>query len=177
GAYLEPGTLVAKIGNIDRVKVVVYVDEPDLGRVGLGMPVSITSDSRPGQKWWGSVDKLPTEVTALGTRTVGEVSTIVDNPRHELLPGVSVNVTVVSKTVKDALIIPKAALRRLGNTNGVYVLDGKKLAWRKVQTGISDIDNVQILSGLQPGEHVADRVIDPSDAEITNGMRLKPLFD
>ncbi len=177
GAYLQPGYPVAKIGNIDRVKVIVYVDEPDLGRVGLGMPVSITSDSRPGQKWWGTVDKLPTEVTALGTRTVGQVSTIVDNPGHELLPGVSVNVTIVSRTVNDALLIPKAALRRLGNTNGVYVLDGKKLAWKQVQTGISDINNVQILSGLQAGQHVADRAIDPSDAEIRNGMRLKPVFN
>ena len=87
GAYLQPGDLVGLIGNLDQVKVTVYVDEPDLGRVGLNMPVSITWDARPGQKWHGRVNKLPTEVIALGTRTVGEVTTVVDNPGHDLLSG------------------------------------------------------------------------------------------
>jgi HlyD family secretion protein len=76
GAYLQPGNQVALIGKLDRVKVTVYVDEPDLGRVGVQMPVRITWDARPGQEWWGRVDRLPTEVVAQGTRTVGEVTTI-----------------------------------------------------------------------------------------------------
>ena len=33
GTYLQPGELVAQIGNLDQMKVTVYVDEPDLGRV------------------------------------------------------------------------------------------------------------------------------------------------
>lgn len=177
GAYLQPGDLVALIGDLDRVKVIVYVDEPDLGRIGLGMPVGITWDARPGQSWWGRVDKLPTEVTALGTRTVGEVSTIVENPRRDLLPGVTVNATIVSSVVKDALSIPKAALRTAAGANGVYILNGKSILWTPVQAGVSDINNVQILSGLAPGARVADRVIEPSDAELKNGMRVKPVFD
>lgn len=177
GAYLQPGQLVALVGNLDEVKVIVYVDEPDLGRVGLGMPVSITWDARPGQTWWGRVDKLPTEVIALNTRTVGEVTTIVENPNHDLLPGVTVNVTIISKVVKDALSIPKAALRTLNGRNGVYRLQGDALVWTPVKTGVSDINNVQILAGLQPGAKVADRVIEPSDAELRNGMRVKAVTD
>ncbi len=38
---------------------------------------------------------------------------------------------------------------------------------------MSDINNVQILDGLKQGDRVADRVVEPSDAEITNGMRVK----
>ena len=177
GAYLEPGTLVAKIGNIGRIKVNVYVDEPDLGRVALRMPVSITADSLPGRKWWGQVDKMPTQITALGTRTVGEVSTIIDNPKHELLPGLSVYATIVSQVAKSALVIPKAALRKNGGLEGVYALSGNTVVWKPVKTGISDINNVEILSGLQAQDHVADRVIDPSDAEIRGGMRVNPVFD
>lgn len=177
GAYLEPGTLVALIGNIDQVKVVIYVDEPDLGRVGLDMPVSITSDSRPGQKWWGRVDKLPTSIIALGTRTVGEVSSTVANLNHDLLPGVSVNASIISKIVKEALIVPKEALRRLGSTDGVYKVTGNTIHWTAVQTGISDVNNVQILSGLQFGDPVVDRATDPTEAELKNGMRVKAVVD
>ncbi len=177
GAYLTPGSLVALVGKIDQVKVIVYVDEPDLGRVGLGMPVSITSDSRPGAKWWGKVDKLPTQIVPLQSRTVGEVSTIIENPRHDLLPGVSVDAHIVSKVVKNALIVPKAALRRLGNTDGVYKLNGDVISWTVVHPGISDINNVQIFSGLKRGDRVADRIVDPPDAEIRDGMRVKPVFN
>ncbi len=175
GAYLQPGDLVAMIGNLDQVKVTVYVDEPDLGRVGEGMPVKITWDARPGQQWWGRVDKMPTEVVALGTRTVGEVSTIIDNPNHDLIPGVSVNATIVSKHVKDTPAIPKAAFRTLNGSSGVFKLDGKELKWTPIRAGVSDINNVEVLSGLNEGDEVADRVIEPSDAEIRNGMRVRPV--
>jgi RND family efflux transporter MFP subunit len=177
GAYLQPGELVALVGDIDDVKVTVYVDEPDLGRVGLNMPVSITWDARPGQKWWGRVDRLPTQVVSLQARTVGEVTTIVNNPNHDLLPGVTVNATIISKVENDTLSIPKAALRTIRGSTGVYKLRGNSLVWTPVKTGISDINNVQILSGLELGDRVADRVIEPSDAEITNGMRVRAAID
>ncbi len=173
GAYLQPGELVGLIGDLDQMKVTVYVDEPDLGRVSANLPVTITWDARPGQKWVGRVEKLPTEVIALGTRTVGEVTTIVDNPNHDLLPGVTVNATVSAKLVNDAVSVPKAALRTLRGANGVYRLKGDTLVWTPVKAGVSDINNVQILSGVQPGDRVADRVLEPSDAEIQDGMRVK----
>jgi RND family efflux transporter MFP subunit len=176
GAYLTPGYLVALVGKIDQVKVIVYVDEPDLGRVGLGMPVTITSDSRPGQKWSGKVDKLPTQIVPLQSRSVGQVSTIIDNPQHDLLPGVSVDVRIISKVVNDALEAPKAALRRVENAEGIYKLNGHIINWTPVKSGISDVNNVQILSGLQEGDNVADRIIDPPDAEIRDGMKVKPVF-
>ncbi|MBV9034125.1 MAG: efflux RND transporter periplasmic adaptor subunit [Acidobacteriaceae bacterium] len=177
GAYLQLGDQVALVGNIDQVKVTVYVDEPDLGRVGEKMPVMITWDARPGQKWWGEVDKLPTQVVALGTRTVGEVTTVVNNPHHDLLPGVTVNATITSKVVNDALSIPKAALRNIRGTSGVYKLNGSSLAWTPIGTGISDVNNVQVLTGLQRGDKVADRVVEPSDAEIKDGLRVKAAID
>ena len=177
GAYLQPGELVASIGNLDQVKVTIYVDEPDLGRVGTGMPVKITWDAKPGQQWWGHVDKMPTEVVALGTRTVGEVTTLVDNPNHDLLPGVSVNATVISKVAKDAPSIPKAALRTFNGAAGVYKLAGKQIHWTPITAGVSDINNVEVVAGLQQGDDVADRVIDPTDAEIKDGMKVRPVID
>ena len=177
GAYLQPGDLVGLIGDLDEVKVTVYVDEPDLGRVNVGMPVTITWDARPGQKWFGHVDKLPTEVTALGTRTVGEVTTIVDNPNHDLIPGVTVNAKITSKVVPDALAIPKAALRVIQGVNGAYKLEGDHIVWTAVKPGVSDINNVEILEGLKRGDRVADRGVEPSDAEIANGMHVRPVVD
>ncbi len=173
GAYLQPGDTVGLVGDLDKVKVTVYVDEPDLGRVALGIPVNITWDARPGMKWTGRVEKLPTEVIALGTRTVGEVTTVVDNPNHDLLPGVSVNVSIISKVVKDAIRVPRQALRTLNGAAGVYRLADQIISWVPVTTGISDVNNVQVVSGLAAGDEVVDHVVDPSDAELHAGMRVK----
>ena len=177
GAFLQPGALVALVGNIDRMKATVYVDEPDLGRVGIGMPVTITWNGYPGRVWRGKVDRMPTEVVALQSRTVGEVGTTIENPNHDLLPGVTVNASIISKIAKDALAIPKASLRILNGQNGVYKLVVNTLQWTPVTTGVSDINNVQVLSGLHAGDAVEDRVINPSDAEISSGMRVKPRID
>ncbi len=177
GAYLQPGDLAGLVGNLDQVKVIVFVDEPDLGRIALDMPVNITWDARPGQKWTGRVNKLPTEVVALGTRAVGEVTTVVDNPDHDLLPGVSVNVSIISKVVNDAVSIPRAALRTLNGATGVYKLADKTIVWVPVVAGISDVNNVQVVAGVANGDKVADRVVEPADAEIRAGMRVKALTD
>ncbi|MGI8960505.1 MAG: efflux RND transporter periplasmic adaptor subunit [Bryobacteraceae bacterium] len=174
GAYMQPGDLVALVGKLDRVKVIVYVDEPDLGRVAVNMPVKITWDARPGREWWGRVDRLPTQVVAQGTRTVGEVTTIVENPNHDLLPGVTVNATVVSAVVENALAMPKAALRTLRGVSGVYRLSGKTVVWVPVKTGVSDVNNVQILSGLRLGDRVTQQ---SGDIEIRSDMRVNPVLD
>ena len=173
GAYLQPGELVAMVGDLDRMKVTVYVDEPDLGRIKEGMSVDITWDGHPGRTWTGHVDQMPTQIVAVGSRTVGEVTTIVDNPNHDLLPGVSINAVIVSSIVKDTTVIPKAALRSINGKNGVYKLADRRLLWTPITAGASDINDVQIVSGLRSGDLVADRIVDPPDAEISNKMKVR----
>jgi HlyD family secretion protein len=171
GAYLEVGALVAMIGNLDQMRVRVYVDEPDLGRISLNLPVDITWDARPGQKWHGRVTQTPTEITALNTRQVGIVTCIIDNPNDELLPGTNVDAAIVSKVVTDAISIPKQALQTTAQQTGVWKLNGDTVSWQPVTAGVSNITSVQVKSGLRTGE----RVVLPSDATLTNGMRVKPL--
>jgi multidrug efflux pump subunit AcrA (membrane-fusion protein) len=105
------------------------------------------------------------------------VTTIVDNPNHDLLPGVSVNASIISKVVNDAVSIPRSALRTLNGATGVYKLTADSIVWVPVVAGISDVNNVQIVSGVEPGDRLVDRVVDPSDAEIRSGMRVKALID
>jgi HlyD family secretion protein len=54
GAYLNIGDLVANVGQIERLRVRVYVDEPELGRVAEGQPVTIAWDALPGRAWQGT---------------------------------------------------------------------------------------------------------------------------
>lgn len=173
GAYLDVGAQVAIIGNLDQMRVRVYVDEPDLGRVSLNLPVEITWDARPGQKWHGRVTQTPTEITALSTRQVGVVTCVIDNPNHELLPGTNVDASIISKVVNDAISIPKQALQTTSGGTGVWKLNGDTVTWQPVTAGVSNITSVQVKSGLKTG----DRVVLPSDATLSNGMRVNPLAE
>jgi HlyD family secretion protein len=173
GAFLQIGDLVANIGHLERVRVKVYVDEPDLGRMGIGMPVTITWDAMPGRRWKGAVDRLPTEVTPLGTRQVGEVGCIIDNPDRDLVPGTNVNVEIQSKVVENAMTAPRETLRRQDGVDGVLTLGNDNvLEWRPVQIGVTSPGRVQVTSGLKDGDSIAL----PTEKVIKAGMKVTPVF-
>jgi HlyD family secretion protein len=165
GAYANVGDAIANVGVLDTVRVRVYVDEPELGRVSKGMPVTITWDAMPGREWKGEVESLPTEIVALGTRQVGEVVCTIQNPGHELVPGTNVNAEIVSQVVENGLTIPKEAIHRQANdVVGVYVLNGDHVEWRTITLGPSSITRAAVTSGLKQGEMVA----------LTTEQPLKP---
>lgn len=172
GVYLNPGDVVARVGRIEKVRVRVFVDEPELGRVGPGMPVAITWDARAGKRWEGRVERMPTEITALGTRQVGEVICMIENPDGELLPGANVNAEIRSQAAENVLTIPREALRREAGQDGVLVLEGDTVAWRKVRIGISSITRMQVLEGLAEGDAVAL----PGQAALVPGERVRPVW-
>ena len=171
GAYLNAGDAVAFIGHLERVHVNVYVDEQDLGRVAKRMPVTITWDALPGRVWKGSVNQTPIQIQALGTRQVGEVVCLIENPDRDLLPGTNVNAEIKTDSVANALTIPKEALRRESGQTGVYMLDGDHLTWRKVGVGVNNTTRTQV-EGLQEGDAVALL----TDKLIKGGIVVKAIF-
>jgi HlyD family secretion protein len=168
GAYLNPGDAVGSVGKLDPVRVRVYVDEPELGRVEPGESVRITWDALAGREWSGTVEHKPTEVVALGSRQVGEVLCTIANPTRDLTPGTNVNAFILTKKVQNALSIPKTTVRRDHGT-GVYLLQGNTVKWRAVTTGVSDAVRIEILSGLSDGDVVAE----PGEVAVTDGMVVR----
>lgn len=172
GAFLNRGDPVASIGKLDPVRVRVYVDEPELGRVAAGQSVRITWDALPGREWTGVVEKRPSEVIALGSRQVGEVLCTIANPMRELTPGTNVNAFILTQVVENALTIPKSSVRRDGAI-GVFVLQpDDTVKWQIIMTGASDALRVEVTKGLNDGEDVAE----PSDQTLKDGEKVQPVF-
>jgi len=172
GSYLNMGDLVANVGVLDRLRVRVYVDEPELGRVAAGLPVTITWEALPGKSWQGAVEQLPTEIQPLGTRQVGEVLCTIENPGHELVPGTNVDVKIQASVVQGALTIPKEALRRDASGAGVLALTGDNIQWRPVKPGAFTINRIQITEGLADGDSVAL----PVDFPLHDGEKVRPVY-
>jgi len=170
GAYLAAGDLLANVGLIDRVRVRVYVDEPLLGRVSPGQPVTITWEALPGKEWHGTVEKMPAAIQPLGTRQVGEVLTVIENPGRELIPGTNVDAVIRTGVADNALVIPKEALHHDSGGDWVFRLDGDHVERRAVKTGNSTVTRIQVTAGLAEGDLVAM----PTDVPLADGTRVTP---
>jgi HlyD family secretion protein len=172
GAFVNAGDPIAKVGRLDRVRVTVYVDEPDLGKVRKGEVVNITWDALPGHQWKGEVDKLPTQIVPLGTRQVGEVGCVIENPQRDLIPNANINAEIQATVVQKALAVPKEAIRREGSETGVFLLQGDRLVWRKIGLGVSNYTKSQVISGLSDGDAVAL----PTERPLKNGAKVAPVY-
>jgi multidrug efflux pump subunit AcrA (membrane-fusion protein) len=171
GAYLNLGDVAAQVGDVKKLRVRVYVDEPELGRVAAGMAVTITWDAMPGRPWTGTVDKMPTQIVALGTRQVGEVICAIQNPDLLLLPGTNINAEIVSQVVENGVVIPKEAIRKDNGQTGVYLLRGERVEWRPIQLSASSVTRAAIRSGLAEGDEVALS----TEATLRDGGRVQPV--
>jgi len=172
GMYLNAGDLVANVGTLDRLRVRVYVDEPELGRVQVSQPVRITWDALPGHEWQGTVERKPTEVMPLGTRQVGEVQCSIENPERLLVPGTNINAEIRTSVAEHALTIPKTAIRRDAAGFWVFLLKDGRVQRRNVRPGPSNVTRASILDGLKDGDAVAL----PNDQPLKDGDRVTPVF-
>ncbi|MCH8268992.1 MAG: efflux RND transporter periplasmic adaptor subunit [Acidobacteria bacterium] len=169
GDYVRSGDLLVRTGNLNRVRVRVFVDEPDLGRVAPAQPVLVTWDGLPGKQWQGVVERLPSKVQEVGTRTVGEVSCTLDNPEMAMIPNMNVNVEIVTESQPLALTLPREAVIEDGGGQYVYIVRDGALLRQPVQTGISNPTRVEIRQGLQEGDEAALAGEEP----LREGMRVR----
>src|SRR5947209_3013322 len=78
------------------------------------------------------------------------------NPKQQLRPGTTAQVSITAQTVHDALVVPAPAiLEAKGDEAKVMVVDAKGAAQsRDIKIGIKTQQQVQVVSGLKPGEQV-----------------------
>jgi hypothetical protein len=154
------------------MKVLVYVDEPDLGKVRMGLPATPTWEALPGREWDRSIGGLPSQVVQLRSRQVGEVTVQVQSPRRDLPPGANIDARLKAQVVEGALTISKGSLRRDSGTFGAFVLEGEKLVWRKVAVGVTSESRAEIRSGLKEG----DAAVLPTDRPFSSGLEIVPVY-
>jgi membrane fusion protein (multidrug efflux system) len=88
-----------------------------------------------------------------------------------LIPGMFARLQVVMETVAEAVAVPGDAVLVLPNGEKVaYVLKDGKAQRRVVKTGLEAGGQVQIVSGVQPGE----TVVTAGNEKLKDGMEVKP---
>ncbi len=153
--FVEEGKLLLRMADLHREVVRAYFDEPEIGMLAVGQSILVKWDAKPNKVWHGHIQRVPITVTTYGTRNVGEVLVKVDDDDGQLLPDTNVTVTVTTSSESNALSIPREALHVENGKSFVFRVVGDQLRRAPVTYGSMNLNQVAILSGLNPGDLVA----------------------
>lgn len=153
-------TTLAVIYDLSQLTFEMSVDELDVRSVQVGQKVSVTADALEGQTFAGTVTNVSLESVQSNGVTNYPVTVTLDET-GDLLPGMNVDGVILLDQTEDALMIPIDSLMR---GNRVYVKDDTvkeaegsvPAGFRavEVETGLTNDDYVEIVSGLSEGEEV-----------------------
>lgn len=156
--------------DLTNMQVVADVDEADIGDVKEGERVSFTVDAYPDDTFEGTVKQVRQEATTTNNVVTYEVVISAPNADLKLKPGLTANVTIYTAERKGVLSVQSKALRftpqketvgkmkivdQTGNAkNKVWTIEGNNIVAHKVNIGMTDGTNTQILNGISAGVKV-----------------------
>jgi len=155
--------------SIDPVRVRVGVPEAEIGRVRVGQPATVQIASLGGQSFDGRVD-LVAPAADPESRTF-PVRIRVPNPQHLLRAGMIAEARIRADATVRALTLPGEAVVRdpQGITQVfVYFPEEQRASARRVEVGSVYGREVEIVSGLRPG----DAVVVEGQFRLRDGSRV-----
>lgn len=99
------------IADLNNMRVVADVDEADIGSVKVGQNASFTVDAYPNDVFNGKVTQVCINPTTTSNVVTYEVLISTENPEHKLIPGLTANITINTKELKDVLTVPIKTLK------------------------------------------------------------------
>ena len=194
GTSQMAGTEMLRIADFDMMEVLVDVNENDIIRITKGDTADIEVDAYPGRTFKGVVTQIANSAKNLGSTTAAltdvtnfEVKVrILRESYADLLtsdpipfrPGMSASVEIETER-KDG--VTKIPLQAVTPDGCVFVLDRQSSTVRKaaVTTGIQDIENIEVISGLGAADTV-EIVTGPYSTIsriLEDGMEVRPQTD
>jgi membrane fusion protein (multidrug efflux system) len=159
---------VLRVADIATLRVYVYMPEAETSLVRRGQPATLTLREFPGRTFTGTVARFNTSLS-LSTRTMlTEVD--LDNPNHELYPGMYADVTIELMRHAGALEVPPSAVGSADDGREfVEVVRDGAIATVPVTTGIRGEGWVEVTSGLSGDESLVVN----AGTGLGNGTRVR----
>ena len=156
GTMVGAGTPVARIVDVDLVKITAGVPERYAADVRAGADAVVTFDVLSGEAFPGTISYVGAAVNPRN-RTF-PVELVLPNPGGFIKPEMVANVALVRMVYEGAIVVPQEAVVRTEDGYVVFVVedqDGISMARnRKVELGTAQKNQVMILTGLGPGDRL-----------------------
>ncbi len=186
GQVINDGEAIVTLQSLDPIYVNFLLPQQLLARIGIGLPVRVTSDALPDQVVTSTITAISPEVDT-ATRNIRVQATLA-NPDEKMRAGMYVNVAVVLPAKQEVLTIPATAVLYAPYGDSVFVIDDKKaengsaggkvVRQQFVRLGEKRGDFVAVLSGIKATE----TVVSTGAFKLRNGQevmidnRLAPSF-
>ena len=151
-------TLVMTVGDIEQVFVRGRVDEADIGRVRLGFPARIVTETFPDKTFEGRVTQISPIGVDRDNVTTFEVEVSIDNAGKTLKANMTANAEIVLEEIPGTLLLPTSAVTYdVDRKPFVDIADPGADGGRRrvpVTVGVGNGSRLQILGGLEAGDQV-----------------------
>jgi membrane fusion protein, multidrug efflux system len=170
GSFVSPGTVITTLDDTRIIKLDFSVPEVFLPVLKEGQQIDARSAAYPNEIFKGKVASLDSRVDPVSRSIV--VRALVENADRRLKPGMFMTVRLM-RTEQPALVVPEEALVPQGERQFVFVVREGKAQRVEVQIGRRRPGEVEILQGLNEGEHV---VIEGTQ-KVRDGGPVKPVVE
>ena len=161
GMLASPGMPVFTVEDLGRYRLEATVNETDLRYVRQGRQVSVSIDALGDRELKGKVIEIVPAADPASRSFLVKVELPSD---PELRSGLFGR-TQFTRGERAALLIPRTAIVKRGQLQGIYVLDQNRIAGlRYVTLGKPSAQQVEVLAGLQSGESL---IADPGSRELS----------
>ena len=170
--YSLEGNTIMTVTAQNTVTISITVDELDIGKLSKGMSAEVKLDALKNETFTATISDVGTSGVADGGSSKFTVELTMERG-DQMLAGMNATVSIGLAGAESVLTIPVAALNDNGSETFVYTSYDEKSGELgspvAVETGISDGESVQILSGIQEGQTVYYSYYDT--LEISNAVQ------
>ncbi|WP_437919551.1 efflux RND transporter periplasmic adaptor subunit [Sphingobacterium sp. LRF_L2] len=152
GSYVNAGTEMFEIVNISTLKLMINVDEKNIGQVKIGQSIKVESAVLAGKTFNGIVKFIaPKGDASLNFPVELEIQ---NNSSNDLKAGMYGTAYFGSETTMQLLTVPRSAFVGSISSNQIFSIENGKAVLKKVVSGRSFGDYIEIVSGLEKGTQV-----------------------
>ncbi|MFA4994347.1 MAG: efflux RND transporter periplasmic adaptor subunit [Bdellovibrionales bacterium] len=171
GQFLNAGTVVVTLQQLEPIYVDFNVPEKDIPQLSVGQKVSLRADALPESVFEGEVSALNSKIDE-STRNI-QIRATFKNPDQKLLPGMFAHISVTIAEPKKQLTLPTTAITYNPYGDTVYIASkndkGETVAIQTfVKLGAMRGDQVAVTSGIKEG----DEVVTSGQLKLRNGTPL-----
>lgn len=149
------GTTIATVANMDDLIFDGNIDETEVGRLHVGLPVRISIGALQDVHFDAALEYISPKATESNGTNLFEIKASVKVPADVTIrSGYSANAEIVLEEARDVLTLAESAIQWEGDSTFVYVKNAEGWDKRPVVTGLSDGVNIEVKSGLSEGETV-----------------------
>jgi RND family efflux transporter MFP subunit len=162
---------VFTIVNVDPMRVRLKVPEMMATWVPVGQPLTLTVEALPDRTFSGKIWRInPSDDPQ--TRTF-DVEALVENHQRLLKPGFFAKASITSTKIEKVLFIPRRSVTYAYGIYKAYVVKGNKLKEIEVKVGDQSGDDIEVLEGVQEGDHLAVAA-EGQELALKDGLAIKP---